>query len=561
LILAAALTPAFADAISVDEGNLQQIALAMRNHDSSFGHLPAAFIDSGGTPLLSWRVAILPFLGPQASALYSAFDLTKPWNDPANLPLLQQMPDVYRSPLDPAGTTVTRYAVGTGPNTMFPGANGVTIGSVVDGISNTILAGETEGSNIPWTEPIDIPIGASPTLGGSGFSSFIAGGVPFVFVDGSVHILPDNIDSATLHALFTRNGNEPVTVPEFTPAPEAGSALLLMFGLAGLCVSSHRETGRDGNGRDPKRKMLPWRPADTAMNGKNLLSVAVAVAGMAMAAGSAAAQTHPDSLHVAQPHLKSALALAAQENSWRHPGARQSTKIPAAIRSSTICSGGGRQVHPPQHEDRRAGPGAAEDPDHGARPRRPLRRLRLPGGKISCARVPLGGRLGPGRKDRQGAGLRPGMPARRDRILKDGDTITLGDASIRIYLTPGHSSGSTAMLIPVKDKGKARLLAYFGGIENPLMLPETGRSYDAFDQSFARMSTIIEAARVDGYLAAHSNYDDAPFKIEVRRHNPPTLPNPFLIGTARVVLFTRISRECNRNNADIHRAMPDLKPY
>jgi len=117
------------------------------------------------------------------------------------------------------------------------------------------------------------------------------------------------------------------------------------------------------------------------------------------------------------------------------------------------------------------------------------------------------------------------------------------------------------MLIPVKDKGKARLLAYFGGIENPLMLPETGRSYDAFDKSFSRMSTIVEAAKVDGYLTAHSNYDDAPFKIEVMRHNPPTLPNPFLIGTARVVLFTKMSRECNLNNADVHKAMPDLKAY
>ena len=45
------------------------------------------------------------------------------------------------------------------------------------------------------------------------------------------------------------------------------------------------------------------------------------------------------------------------------------------------------------------------------------------------------------------------------------------------------------------------------------------------------------------------------------RHNPPTLPNPFLIGTARVVLFTKMSRECNLNNADVHKAMPDLKAY
>lgn len=239
LIVATALMPAFASAISEDVSKLQQIGLALHNYESANGQFPAEYSSSGGTPLLSWRVAILPYLGQ--AALYGQFDLTKPWDDPANLPLLQQMPDVYRSPLDPAGTTVTRYAGGSGANTMFPGANGVGILSVTDGTSNTIFVGETEGSNIPWTEPIDIPIGASPTLGGSGFSSFIAGGVPFLFVDGSVHILPDNVDSATLLALLTRNGNEAVTIPEFTPAPEPASVLLAMFGVAGILTLGRRK--------------------------------------------------------------------------------------------------------------------------------------------------------------------------------------------------------------------------------------------------------------------------------------------------------------------------------
>jgi hypothetical protein len=94
------------------------------------------------------------------------------------------------------------------------------------------------------------------------------------------------------------------------------------------------------------------------------------------------------------------------------------------------------------------------------------------------------------------------------------------------------------------------------------MLPETtGGNYDAFEKSFARMGQILEAAKVDGYIAAHTNYDDAPFKIEVMRHNPRTLPNPFLIGTDRVVLFTKMSRECNLNNAALHKARPNMKAY
>ena len=46
--------------------NLKQIALAMHNYHSANNTFPrAASIDENGKPLLSWRVAILPYLGHQ----------------------------------------------------------------------------------------------------------------------------------------------------------------------------------------------------------------------------------------------------------------------------------------------------------------------------------------------------------------------------------------------------------------------------------------------------------------------------------------------------------------
>jgi len=222
-----------------DVNNLRQIGLALHNYNGTFGSFPAEYSsDASGAPLLSWRVALLPFLGPSAAALFNQFHLNEAWNSTNNSLLLQQMPDVYRSPLDPANSIFTRYAGGSGPGTMFPctgvagsSCNGLRPNVVFDGTSNTLFVGETEGSNIPWTEPIDIPIGASPTLGGNGFSSFIPGAVPFVFVDGSVLFLPNNIDSNTLHALFTPAGGESVDtsallVPSVAvPGPIAGAGL------------------------------------------------------------------------------------------------------------------------------------------------------------------------------------------------------------------------------------------------------------------------------------------------------------------------------------------------
>ena len=244
LILALPAAPALADLVQIDQNgyqnvqNLAQIALAMENFAAGSDALPGQYLQSGGSPTLSWRVAILPYLG--YSQLYNAFDKTKAWNDAANLPLLQQMPAVFRSPADPAGATTTRYEVGTGPNLIFNGPTGVRLSSISDGTSNTLLVGEA-AAGVPWTEPQDRPIGPNPTLPGSGFSSITPGYVPFAFADGSVHFLSGNIDSSTLLHLFQLNDGsviDPSVKLDYVVVPEpAGPALL---GLAVLALAGRR---------------------------------------------------------------------------------------------------------------------------------------------------------------------------------------------------------------------------------------------------------------------------------------------------------------------------------
>lgn len=322
-------------------------------------------------------------------------------------------------------------------------------------------------------------------------------------------------------------------------------------------------------------------------------------AALALSAGLTFAQATYDSANVPQPHLAAARALAAEENSWRHPGlvscywtegvsAQDVNKDPGGYKifDNLYFVGSGKisvyvietsdglilfdSMNTPAEVDKYILPNMKAV---GLDPTR-LKILIMShghadhfgGGKYLVDKYHVRAYLSESdwdlaEKVSTAPGYNRGMPPKRDMVVKDGDTITLGEETLKVYVTPGHSPGSLTTLIPVKDKGQPRLLVHFGGVENPLMLPETGRSYDAFDKSFARLAPILEAAKVDGYIAAHTNYDDAAFKIEVIRHNPATLPNPFLVGTTRVLLFTKMSRECNLNNADLHRAMPNLKAY
>ena len=75
--------------------NLRTISLAVHNAISADkqGRFPAAAISKDGKPLLSWRVALLPFLGEKG--LYEQFHLDEPWDSPHNKLLLDQMPNVY----------------------------------------------------------------------------------------------------------------------------------------------------------------------------------------------------------------------------------------------------------------------------------------------------------------------------------------------------------------------------------------------------------------------------------------------------------------------------------
>lgn len=190
--------------------NLKQMALAMHNYNAVYNRFPPAAIRSkDGKPLLSWRVAILPFI--DKDALYKEFHLDEPWDSEHNKKLQEKMPKVYLPLNVEPQPGMTFYQVFTGKGTTFDNPKGVKILDVTDGTSNTILI--VEGANaVPWTKPEDLPYDRNqplPKLGGEFPDSF-----PAAFCDGSVRFLPRNLPEQQLRAMITRNGGEVVEWPK-----------------------------------------------------------------------------------------------------------------------------------------------------------------------------------------------------------------------------------------------------------------------------------------------------------------------------------------------------------
>lgn len=200
-----------ARAQSVDNLKVLGIALTGFVH-SHGGRFPAPAIRLGGKPLLSWRVALLPFLDAR---LYRRFHLDEPWDGPHNKPLLKEMPPEYAPVVgDNPAPHSTYYQAFVGPGTLFDGEQGTRAADVTDGVGFTLMVVEA-AEPVPWTKPADIVYSPSrplPRLGGQ-----FADGFYVAFADGSARFLSHKVAPATLRALIERGDGEPVTFDKLGP--------------------------------------------------------------------------------------------------------------------------------------------------------------------------------------------------------------------------------------------------------------------------------------------------------------------------------------------------------
>lgn len=196
---------------SVSMNNLKQIGLAIHNYEAAYskGFPAAAICDKDGKPLLSWRVAILPFI--EQEALYQQFHLDEPWDSAHNKALIAKMPRLY-APVGDAqkdaesGTTFYQALVGGGA--MFETTKPRSLPTITDGLSNTLMVVEAAEPEV-WTKPSDVNFeaeGALPAMGGKQFEA----GFNALFGDGSVKFISKSIDATMLRSLITAAGGEKV---------------------------------------------------------------------------------------------------------------------------------------------------------------------------------------------------------------------------------------------------------------------------------------------------------------------------------------------------------------
>ena len=136
----------------------------------------------------------------------------------------------------------------------------------------------------------------------------------------------------------------------------------------------------------------------------------------------------------------------------------------------------------------------------------------------------------------------PGGKPKRDIVADDGQKITLGDISVTLIATPGHTPGTLSMLFTVKDNGTPLTVAYSGG--TAFNFAFTPAIFDVYIKSQKKMAAAAASANATILMSNHSEFDSAYTKIRMLASRKPGEPHPFVVGKDGVAHYFTVTGEC-----------------
>lgn len=142
---------------------------------------------------------------------------------------------------------------------------------------------------------------------------------------------------------------------------------------------------------------------------------------------------------------------------------------------------------------------------------------------------------------------------KRDLVATDGQRLTLGDTTLTLYLTPGHTLGTISTLIPVKDGGRPHVAALWGGtafnwLGNRAAYITPDRPdrfwFETYSNSARRFRDTAAGAGADVLISNHTSYDASKTKMPALERRRPSDPHPYVVGNESVQRYLTVADEC-----------------
>lgn len=135
-----------------------------------------------------------------------------------------------------------------------------------------------------------------------------------------------------------------------------------------------------------------------------------------------------------------------------------------------------------------------------------------------------------------------GKPPKRDVAVEDGAKLTLGDTTVDVVMTPGHTMGTISLAFDVKDGSKTHRALLWGGTSfNFGKQPNKMERLQAYLDATARVRDMAGKENIEVFISNHTGFDLADVKLA---QMTPSGPNPFVLGVDSTQRALTVMREC-----------------
>lgn len=116
--------------------------------------------------------------------------------------------------------------------------------------------------------------------------------------------------------------------------------------------------------------------------------------------------------------------------------------------------------------------------------------------------------------------------AKVDRLVQDGQAVTIGRATLTAHLTPGHSKGCTTWTMPVSISGQTHVAQFNCSMTVPGYTLLGNRHYPNVVEDYEASFDKLRRIRCDVFLASHGSF----FDLDAKRAKlaAGTGKNPFI---------------------------------
>lgn len=145
-----------------------------------------------------------------------------------------------------------------------------------------------------------------------------------------------------------------------------------------------------------------------------------------------------------------------------------------------------------------------------------------------------------------------GEPPKKDRVVGDGETLTLGSTTVTFNVTPGHTPGTLSLRFPIQDEGVEHHAILWGG--TGFNFGEDEARLRRYSASAARMHQLMEEENFDVFLSNHPQVDGTVLRLKALDARASGEPHPYVTGKETVLKAMDSLTDCSLAQAERVRA-------